>query len=153
MRYPERAEKNGRVRGDAAKESQDLVSFRRFCIARLEKKITECRVREKQLQEECCRTEGDMKQIIRYSHLEVLTQEVVDTFIKKIYVFKDKRVGIEWNFRENGKEAEFFLSDSPFLNAFYPFCKMPTFSCDILNSYPLKYIHSDICFIKTGYTI
>lgn len=59
-----------------------------------------------QLREECCRTEEDMKLVIRYSHLEVLTQEVVDIFIKKIYVYKDKRVEIVWNFRENGKETE-----------------------------------------------
>jgi len=56
-----------------------------------------------QLQEECHRVEEDMKQAIRYSHLEVLTQDVVDIFIKKIYVYKDKRVEIVWNFRENGK--------------------------------------------------
>ena len=43
-----------------------------------------------------------VKQVIRYSHLEVLTQEVVDTFIKRIYVYKDKKVEIVWNFRENG---------------------------------------------------
>lgn len=143
------------VRGDAAKENQSLVSFQKSCIARLEKKITECRGRKKQLhaeadalyeryafgtmqavsyrrkadgikeqiaslsaeeekhgkeleqlQEEYRRTEEDMKQVIRYSHLEVLTQEVVDIFIKKIYVYKDKRVEIVWNFRENGKETE-----------------------------------------------
>ena len=39
-----------------------------------------------------------MRQIIRYSHIEELTQEVVDTFIKKVYAYKDKRVEIEWNF-------------------------------------------------------
>ena len=55
-----------------------------------------------QLQEEYRRTEEDMKQVIRYSHLEALTQEVVDIFIKKIYVYKDKRVEIMWNFRDNG---------------------------------------------------
>lgn len=45
-----------------------------------------------------------MKQIIRYSHIEELTQEVVDTFIKKVYAYKDKRVEIEWNFRvDQGK--------------------------------------------------
>ena len=47
-----------------------------------------------------------MKQVIRYSHLEILTQEVVDIFIKKIYVYKDKRVEIVWNFRDDGKETE-----------------------------------------------
>ena len=143
------------VRGDAAKENRNLVSFQKSCITRLEKKITEGRSRKKQLQaeadalyesyalgtvqaasyrqkadgiteqvallaaeEETCgkelerlreeyrRAEEDMKQVIRYSHLEVLTQEVVDIFIKKIYVYKDKRVEIMWNFRENGKETE-----------------------------------------------
>ena len=39
-----------------------------------------------------------MKQIIRYSHIEELTQEVVDTFIRKVYAYKDKRIEIEWNF-------------------------------------------------------
>lgn len=58
-----------------------------------------------QLREEYRRREEDMKQIIRYSHLEVLTQEVVDTFVKKIYVYKGKRVEIEWNFCENEKET------------------------------------------------
>lgn len=52
------------------------------------------------VQEEYCKTEEDMKQIIRYSHLETLTQEVVDTFVKKIYIYKDKKVEIEWSFRD-----------------------------------------------------
>lgn len=52
------------------------------------------------LEEECERLEADMKQVIRYSHMEKLTQELVDTFVKKIYVYKDKRVEIIWNFRE-----------------------------------------------------
>lgn len=46
------------------------------------------------------RLEEDMKQVIRYSHMEKLTQELVDVFIKKIYVYRDKRVEIEWNFGE-----------------------------------------------------
>ena len=40
------------VRGDAAKENRNLVSFQKSCITRLEKKITEVRCRKKQLQEE-----------------------------------------------------------------------------------------------------
>ena len=143
------------VRGNAAKESQSLISFQKSCIARLKKKATECQDMQKQLrteadslyesyalgsvqavsyrqkadsikeqvsilsaeeeqyrkkleqlQEEYRRIEEDMKQVIRYSHLETLTQKVVDTFIKKICVFKDKRVEIEWNFRENGRENQ-----------------------------------------------
>lgn len=50
------------------------------------------------LESEYRKAEEDMKQIIRYSHIEMLTQDVVDTFIKKVYVYKDKRVEIEWNF-------------------------------------------------------
>lgn len=52
------------------------------------------------MEEEYERLEADMKQVIRYSHMEELSQELVDTFIKRIYVYKDKRVEIEWNFRE-----------------------------------------------------
>lgn len=50
------------------------------------------------LEKEYQKAEKDMKQIIRYSHIEVLTQEVVDNFIKKVYAYRDKRVEIEWNF-------------------------------------------------------
>ncbi len=53
------------------------------------------------LEEEYRKTEADMKQMIRYSHMEKLTQEIVDIFIKKIYVYRDKKVEIEWNFRMN----------------------------------------------------
>lgn len=52
------------------------------------------------LEEENERLEADMKLVIRYSHMEKLTQELVNTFVKKIYVYKDKRVEIMWNFRE-----------------------------------------------------
>lgn len=41
----------------------------------------------------------DMKQMIRFSHFETLTQEMVDVFVKKIRVYKGKKVEIEWNFR------------------------------------------------------
>ena len=40
------------VRGDAVRENQSLVSFRKSCIARLERKLAECRSRKKQLQTE-----------------------------------------------------------------------------------------------------
>ena len=39
-----------------------------------------------------------MKQIIRFSHLEELTREVVDVFIKRITLYRDKRGEIIWNF-------------------------------------------------------
>ncbi len=40
----------------------------------------------------------DMKQIIQYSHIEELTQEMVDAFIRKVYVYKEKRVEVERGF-------------------------------------------------------
>ena len=135
------------LRGDAAKQKQNLVSFQKEQIQLLKKKLEKCKLdiketeaakdkiyekyafggfdreeyrkRSKELAEkisslsaekaeavlkleklesEYQKTEDDMKQIIRYSHIEELTQEIVDIFIKKIYVYKDKRVEIEWNF-------------------------------------------------------
>ncbi len=50
------------------------------------------------LEDECRKTEEDMKQIIWYSHVGELTQEVVDAFIERVYVYKGKRVEIEWSF-------------------------------------------------------
>jgi len=67
-------------------------------IANLSVKESEASRELLQLEEEYQKLEEDMKQIIRYSHLEELTQEVVDIFIKRIYVYRDKRVEIEWNF-------------------------------------------------------
>ncbi|MCI8972562.1 MAG: DUF4368 domain-containing protein [Lachnospiraceae bacterium] len=58
------------------------------------------------LEDEYQKTEEDMKQIIRYSHIEELTQEVVDTFIKRVYAYKDKKVDIEWNFRADHGESQ-----------------------------------------------
>lgn len=50
------------------------------------------------LESEYQKAEADMKQIIRYSHIEELTQEAVDTFIRRVYAYKDKRIEIELNF-------------------------------------------------------
>ena len=61
----------------------------------LEEEATQKLVR---LEDEYQKIEEDMKQIIRYSHIAELTQEVVDTFIRRVYAYKDKRVEIEWNF-------------------------------------------------------
>lgn len=63
--------------------------------------IKSCQEEISTLKDEWERLQADMKQIIRYSHMEELTQELVDTFIKKIRVYKDKRVEIEWNFADN----------------------------------------------------
>lgn len=51
-------------------------------------------------EEEAGKVIQDMKQIIHYLHLEELTQEVVDAFIKKVTVYKGKRMEIEWDYSE-----------------------------------------------------
>lgn len=51
-----------------------------------------------------CQNAGDdMGQVIHSPHLERLTREVVDSFIKGVWVFKGKRVEVEWKFRESEK--------------------------------------------------
>lgn len=65
----------------------------------LSENLEEMILKLEKLEEEYRETEADMKQIIRCSYIEKLTREIVDIFIKKIYVYKDKRVEVEWNFR------------------------------------------------------
>ncbi|MEY8524935.1 recombinase family protein [Lachnospiraceae bacterium 38-10] len=137
------------LRGDAGKQKENLHSFQKACMKRLEKELAENRNqrellsqekadlyesyalgemdavsyrekadglaeqrvllsdREKELlekiegiNEELRKTDEDMRQIIKFSRMERLTQEAVDAFIRRIYVYKDKRIEIEWNFRE-----------------------------------------------------
>lgn len=58
------------------------------------------------LESEAREVEADMEQLIRYAHIEELTQEVVHAFIRKVSVYKDKRIEIEWNFNmESGMTA------------------------------------------------
>lgn len=66
------------------------------------KEIT-CKIENTELElarltEEYQRSKQDMKDIIRFSKMEELTQEMVDVFIKKVTVYKGKRVEIEWNY-------------------------------------------------------
>lgn len=70
-------------------------------ISALSEKELETAAELSSLEDKYSKVEDDMKQIIRYSHLEELTQKAVDVFVKKIYVYKDKRVEIEWNFRSD----------------------------------------------------
>ena len=70
-------------------------------MVQLSGKIQEAEAEHSRMEEAADRDKQDMKQIIRYSHLETLTQEVVDVFIWKVTVYKDKRVEIEWNFVES----------------------------------------------------
>lgn len=81
--------------GEEYKKQADELTMQ---ITSLSVKAEETGVKLAELESEYQRLEEDMKQIIRYSHIEELTQEAVDTFIKKVYAYKDKRIEIEWNF-------------------------------------------------------
>ena len=76
------------------KRSNELTE----CLSSLSVKESDTAGKLSVLESEYQKAEADMKQIIRYSHIEELTQEVVDTFIRKVYAYKDKRIEIEWNF-------------------------------------------------------
>lgn len=85
--------------------TQFPVSEYQRIAAGLEDRISSLSATEKQteerlaaLEDEYRKSEEDRKLIIRYSHIEKLTQEAADTFIHKVYVYKDKRIEIEWTF-------------------------------------------------------
>ncbi|MCH5254294.1 MAG: DUF4368 domain-containing protein [Lachnospiraceae bacterium] len=52
------------------------------------------------IEDENRKIDEDMKKIIRYSYMEELTEELLDAFVKKMYVYKDKSMVIEWNFAD-----------------------------------------------------
>lgn len=69
-------------------------------IGELTEKADKAEAEYSSLEEASEKAKEDMKQVIRFSHLEELTQEVVDVFIRRVNVYKGKRVEIEWNFSE-----------------------------------------------------
>lgn len=91
----------GKIRANEYREKADSMKEKIFLLADEEKRAGEELAK---VHEEYDRLAEDMKTIIRYSRLETLTQEAADAFIKKIYVYKDKRIEIEWSFRESGEE-------------------------------------------------
>lgn len=69
-------------------------------ITALEMEMQETNAEYDRMAEEHAHEKQDMKDIIRFSHIEELTQEVVDIFINKITLYKDKRIEIQWTFCE-----------------------------------------------------
>lgn len=61
------------------------------------------------MEDEYYKEVDSVKNLIRYSHIESLTQEIVDTFIKTIYVYHDKRIEIEWSFTDTFRDLEGIL--------------------------------------------
>ncbi len=83
-----------------AKEYRERIDRLTRQMEQLSGKIQETEAEYSRMKGEMDRDKQDMKQIIRCSHMETLTQEVVDVFIRKVTLYKDKRVEIEWNFTE-----------------------------------------------------
>lgn len=69
-------------------------------VESLQEKLGELQEKISAIEQEYDVKKEDMKKIIRYSHMEELTEEIVDTFIKRIYLYHDKSVEIEWTFGE-----------------------------------------------------
>lgn len=88
---------NGRIDAEAYRIKADQLNEQ---IKVLFDRISIIKSDYSRLEEEITRDKYDMKQVIYYAHLDELTKEAVDIFIKKITVYKDKRVEIEWNFTE-----------------------------------------------------
>lgn len=83
-----------------AQEYRSRVDELTSQMVELSIKIQEVETEHSRIEVEASTDKQNMKQIIRYSHLETLTQEVVDVFIQRVTVYKDKRVEIEWGFSE-----------------------------------------------------
>lgn len=87
-----------RITAEEYRKQSDELSIQ---LAGLSARLKEVEQEYNDINDKYHQQKQEMKQIIRYSNLGELTQEVVDVFIKKIYVYKDKKVEIEWNFVEN----------------------------------------------------
>ena len=87
----------GRMGAEEFRRQADLTHGQ---IAELSQKQREAEGQYKWVDEVSRRSKEDMKQMIRFSHLEELTQEAVDVFIKRITLYRDKRVEIAWSFRD-----------------------------------------------------
>lgn len=48
------------------------------------------------LEKECREMGEDMEQVVRYAHVEELTREVAEVFVRRVWVYRDKRVEVEW---------------------------------------------------------
>ncbi len=96
----------GKISAEEYRRGADLMDEQ---MQELKQKQEEAEEKYEWAEEAGRRNQDDMKQIIRFSHLEDLTSEAVDAFIKKVILYGDKRVEIEWNFAE---AANAFLGET-----------------------------------------
>lgn len=88
-----------RITAEEYRQRADELSTQ---LAGLAARLQETEQEYHEMEDRYSQQKQEMKQIIRYANLEELTQEVADVFIKRINVYKDKKVEIEWNFAEYG---------------------------------------------------
>lgn len=96
----------GQISAEEYRRDADLMDKQ---MQELKKRQGEAEEKYEWAEERGRRNQDDMKQIIRFSHLEDLTPEAVEAFIKKVMLHGDKRVEIEWNFSEG---ADAFLEET-----------------------------------------
>lgn len=75
-------------------------------VLKLQEKTEDLNEQLNQMEDEYYTEVDSVKKLVRYSHIESLTQEIVDTFIKAIYVYHDKRIEIEWTFTDAFQNLE-----------------------------------------------
>lgn len=80
---------------DDYREKADAITLQ---MRELSCKLENVEIKYSQTMQEYLKPKQDMKQVIRFSGMEELTQEIVDTFIKKITIYRDKRIELEWNY-------------------------------------------------------
>ena len=96
----------GQISAEEYRRDADLMDKQ---MQELKKRQGEAEEKYEWAEERGRRNQDVMKQIIRFSHLEDLTPEAVEAFIKKVMLHGDKRVEIEWNFSEG---ADAFLEET-----------------------------------------
>lgn len=87
------------VKGDISAEifKQESKLIDKMC-SDLSVKIENINDKIGELMGEYHRDYKDMKEMLRYSGIQKLTQEVADLFIDKIYLYDGKRVEVKWSF-------------------------------------------------------
>lgn len=90
---------SGQMAKEEYKEKANAIEEKISSLSRL--------IKEKQKElaciEEKSKTSNDINQVIHYFNPGRLSPEIADTFIKKIYVYKNKSVEIEWTFSDGYK--------------------------------------------------
>lgn len=69
-------------------------------IGELSRKREDAEKRYEHEAEMSLKVKADIKQIMRFSHLDKLIREAADIFVGKVTLYRDKRVEIEWKYAE-----------------------------------------------------